>query len=40
MRAQKLNEDSKRHQTGLAQKGTGEKPTQIADDLKTQQALG
>lgn len=40
MKAQKINEDSKRHQTGKAQKGTGEKPTSSTDDLKTQVALG
>jgi hypothetical protein len=31
MKAQKINEDSKRVQVGKLQKGTGEKPSQIAD---------
>ncbi|XP_049849111.1 uncharacterized protein LOC126317486 isoform X2 [Schistocerca gregaria] len=38
MRAQKVNEDAKRVQVGKTQKGTGEKPTQVADDVLSKHA--
>eukprot|EP01122_Echinamoeba_exundans_P007341 TRINITY_DN2235_c0_g1_i4.p1 TRINITY_DN2235_c0_g1~~TRINITY_DN2235_c0_g1_i4.p1 ORF type:complete len:466 (-),score=108.95 TRINITY_DN2235_c0_g1_i4:90-1487(-) len=38
MKAQKINEDSKRVQVGKLQKGTGEKPSQIADDVMNKHA--
>lgn len=34
MKAQKINEDSKRVQVGKTQKGTGEKPSQIGDGTR------